>query len=156
MAKAKKEKVEETTDSAAEVKATETDGKLKIKKKPSIKKMAAGNEPLKVDMSKAPAEEKQEEEQPKEEVNDKVVEEVKEEKVETKEETEKPVLEEITEEKTDEVVEDKVETTEETIKETVTESKETEQKLPDNIQKVIDFMDETGGDLEDYVRLNQD
>ena len=114
------------------------------------------NEPLKVDMSKAPAEEKQEEEQPKEEVNDKVVEEVKEEKVETKEETEKPVLEEITEEKTDEVVEDKVETTEETIEETVTKSKETEQKLPDNIQKVIDFMDETGGDLEDYVRLNQD
>ena len=156
MAKAKKEKVEETTDSAAKVKATETDGKLKIKKKPSIKKMAAGNEPLKVDMSKAPAEEKQEEEQPKEEVNDKVVEEVKEEKVETKEETEKPVLEEITEQKTDEVVEDKVETTEETIEETVTESKETEQKLPDNIQKVIDFMDETGGDLEDYVRLNQD
>ena len=109
MAKAKKEKVEETTDSAAEVKATETDGKLKIKKKPSIKKMAAGNEPLKVDMSKAPAEEKQEEEQPKEEVNDKVVEEVKEEKVETKEETEKPVLEEVTEEEVDEDVKEKVE-----------------------------------------------
>ena len=81
MAKAKKEKVEETTDSAAEVKATENDGKLKVKKKPSMKKMAVDNEPLKVDKSKAPAEEKQEEEQPKEEVNDKIVEEVKEEKV---------------------------------------------------------------------------
>jgi len=157
MAKAKKEKVEETTDSAAEVKATETDGKLRVKKKPSIKKMAADNEPLKVDMSKAPVEEKQEEEQPKEEVNDKVVEEVKEEKVETKEEeTEKPVLEEITEEKTDETVEDKTETIEEAVEEAVGEAKETGKELPDNIQRVVDFMDETGGDLNDYVKLNQD
>ena len=157
MAKAKKEKVEETTDSAAEVKATENDGKLKVKKKPSIKKMAVDNEPLKVDMSKVPAEEKQEEEQPKEEVNDKIVEEVKEEKVETKEEeTEKPVLEEITEEKTDEVVEDKAETIEEAVEEAVEEAKETGKELPDNIQKVVDFMDETGGDLNDYVKLNQD
>jgi len=29
-------------------------------------------------------------------------------------------------------------------------------ELPDNIQKVIDFMKETGGSLEDYVRLNTD
>ena len=28
--------------------------------------------------------------------------------------------------------------------------------LPDNIQKVVDFMNETGGTLEDYVRLNTD
>jgi len=28
--------------------------------------------------------------------------------------------------------------------------------LPDNIQKVVDFMNETGGTLEDYVRLNAD
>lgn len=28
--------------------------------------------------------------------------------------------------------------------------------LPENIQKLIDFMNETGGDLEDYVRLNTD
>ena len=29
-------------------------------------------------------------------------------------------------------------------------------KLPENIEKVIDFMKETGGTLEDYVRLNAD
>ena len=29
-------------------------------------------------------------------------------------------------------------------------------ELPENIQKVIDFMEETGGTLEDYVRLNTD
>lgn len=28
--------------------------------------------------------------------------------------------------------------------------------LPENIQKVVEFMNETGGSLEDYVRLNQD
>jgi len=28
--------------------------------------------------------------------------------------------------------------------------------LPENIQKVVDFMDETGGSLEDYVKLNTD
>lgn len=28
--------------------------------------------------------------------------------------------------------------------------------LPENIQKVVEFMDETGGSLEDYVRLNAD
>lgn len=28
--------------------------------------------------------------------------------------------------------------------------------LPENIQKVVDFMNETGGSLEDYVRLNTD
>jgi hypothetical protein len=29
-------------------------------------------------------------------------------------------------------------------------------ELPENIQKVVDFMNETGGTLEDYVRLNTD
>lgn len=29
-------------------------------------------------------------------------------------------------------------------------------ELPENIQKVVDFMNETGGTLEDYVRLNAD
>ena len=36
------------------------------------------------------------------------------------------------------------------------ESAETGKALPENLQKVVDFMEETGGTLEDYVRLNQD
>ena len=28
--------------------------------------------------------------------------------------------------------------------------------LPENLQKLMEFMEETGGDLEDYVKLNQD
>ena len=41
---------------------------------------------------------------------------------------------------------------------TVTENVEEEQvvDMPENIQKLMDFMEETGGDLADYVRLNTD
>ena len=82
----------------------------------------------------APTAEKQEEVQPKTEAQ------------------ESPVLEEIT----DEEVEDKIEDLAEEVEEAVAEAEATGKPLPENIQKLIDFMDDTGGDLEDYVRLNQD
>jgi len=65
---------------------------------------------------------------------------------------EKPVIEEITEEKVEEQVEELVEETEEAI----AEAQETGKELPENIQKLVDFMEETGGDINDYVRINQD
>ena len=65
---------------------------------------------------------------------------------------EKPVIEEITEEKVEEQVEDLVEET----KEAIAEAQETGKELPENIQKLVDFMEETGGDINDYVRINQD
>lgn len=65
---------------------------------------------------------------------------------------EQPVLEEITEE---EVQEQTAELAEE-IEEAVADQKESGIELPENIQKVVDFINETGGSLEDYVRLNQD
>jgi len=61
---------------------------------------------------------------------------------------ETPVLEEITEEEVEEV--------EEQVEEAVAEAKATGEPLPENIQKLMDFMEETGGDLSDYVKLNQD
>ena len=78
----------------------------------------------------------------------------KQEKVQPEEQAqeEAPVLEEITEE---EVVEETKELTEELI-EAKTEAEETGKAMPENLQKVVDFMEETGGTLEDYVRLNQD
>lgn len=36
------------------------------------------------------------------------------------------------------------------------EKSEVKNLMPDNVQKLIDFMKETGGDLQDYVRLNTD
>ena len=61
------------------------------------------------------------------------------------------VLEEITEEEKAEAEEIATEA-EEAIKENL----ETGKPLPENIQKLVDFMEETGGDLNDYVKLNQD
>jgi len=65
---------------------------------------------------------------------------------------ESPVLEEITEDSTEEEVAE----VEEQIEEAVAEAEATGKPLPENIQKLMDFMEETGGDLSDYVRLNQD
>jgi hypothetical protein len=61
---------------------------------------------------------------------------------------ETPVLEEITEEE--------VEVAEEQVEEAIAEAEATGKPLPENIQKLMDFMEETGGDLSDYVKLNQD
>ena len=42
------------------------------------------------------------------------------------------------------------------IEEEAEEATATGTELPENIQKLVDFMNETGGSLEDYVRLNTD
>ena len=58
-----------------------------------------------------------------------------------------PALEEVTDE---EIV------TEEDIVEALDANEETGKAIPDNVQKLMDFMDDTGGDLADYVNLNRD
>jgi len=65
---------------------------------------------------------------------------------------ETPVVEEITEEEVKEQVEDLTEKAEDAIAESI----ETGKALPENIQKLVDFMEDTGGSLEDYVKLNKD
>ena len=66
-------------------------------------------------------------------------------------------LEEVIEEETkEEPKEDPVQELKEEIEDAVQESQDTATALPENIQKVVDFMNETGGTLEDYVKLNQD
>ena len=62
------------------------------------------------------------------------------------------VLEEITEEPTEEEVAE----VEEQVEEAIAEAEASGKPLPENIQKLVDFMEETGGDLNDYVKLNQD
>jgi len=77
----------------------------------------------------------------------------KQEKVQPEAETqETPVLEEVTEEE----VKEQTEELTEKVEEAVAEAQETGKAIPENLQKVVDFMEETGGTLEDYVRLNQD
>ena len=67
-------------------------------------------------------------------------------------ETETPVLEEIVEEQ----VQQEVQQVEEQVAEAIVEAVETGKPLPENIQKLVDFMDDTGGDINDYVTLNRD
>ena len=67
---------------------------------------------------------------------------------EKKQET--PVLEEITKEEPKKI-DDKIQDTDIT-----TESKESSIKLPENVEKLVNFMEETGGDINDYVKLNRD
>ena len=149
------------------------EGTFKIKKRP--KKLVKSDKPIKVDLSKI--------NEPKKEEKDAVqVGETKEVAVakqagdspqvdkqvsepskvpETKEEKE-PIIQEIVEEEKpietkveEEIVElgEKIE--EKVIAPTPEEAREVA-KLPENIEKVVDFMKETGGTLEDYVRLNAD
>ena len=64
-------------------------------------------------------------------------------------------IESFIEEVTDEVVEEAQDLAEE-VQEAVENEQQTGVELPENIQKVVDFMNETSGTLEDYVKLNKD
>ena len=147
---------------------TKDSGSLKIKKK-SIKQQVENKEPVKVDLSKKVEEtveptveakvdltqEKQNEdavqeqstndsdaavEQPKDSSDsEKVVEEVRD--TETKEVEEVTPLQEVTDEP---------------IVETKTTVEKEQPVLPENIEKLVKFMEETNGTIEDFVRLNAD
>ncbi len=140
-----------------EIKETPTgeleQGEFKIKKKPK-KLVNTSTKDIKLDLSKKP--EKTEDAIQTQETNDsdvvveekkdeasseKVVEEVRSAE-EVKEET--LIIEEITEEVKEEVVKEKI------IEQTPQIS------LPENVEKLVSFMKETGGTVEDYVNLNKD
>jgi len=151
MAKKKKEKVAEEAPKVNEPKGEVTKVKEKMKMKPIVEEQFV----TKVNLDKPPI--PKENEEIKEDVADDggVVELVEDtstsqeqEEVQPETETqETPVVEEITEE---------VEELATQAEEAITESIEKGTELPENIQKLMKFMDETGGDLEDYVKLNQD
>ena len=141
---AKKKKEEPKADSEV--------GKLKVKEQPKVetpKKEVKEDNVTKVSLKSKEIKEtvtKLDLNKAKEEVKEEPIAEIKEEvKEEVKEDS--PQIEEVTEEAPK--LADKVEQAIEVAKETGTE-------LPEGIQKVVDFMSETGGDLNDYVKLNQD
>ncbi len=127
-------------------------GEFKVKK-PKVKKLTNKKATTsKIDLSKK--EKVKEEEKPVDKVTIKEEPVIKEEKVEakeevveTKEETTSPISE-ITEEEVAEEVKAP-------IVEDVAE-RQPEIKLPENIEKLVSFMEDTGGTVEDYVRLNAD
>ena len=152
MAKKKKEKVAEKAAEVNEPKGDVTKVQEKMKMKPEV----IGETMTKVNLDKPPTPEKNE---VKEEVAENVVDEggvveltedtstpQEQEEVQPEVEAQEiPVVEEITNEEIEEVVE-----------EAIIESIETDRKLPENIEKLVNFMEDTGGDLNDYLTLNQD
>ena len=88
-----------------------------------------------------------------EESSEAVVEEVRDaSKAEESVQAEESILEEITEEE----VQEQADELADEVKEALAEQQKSGIELPENIQKVVDFINDTGGTLEDYVRLNQD
>jgi hypothetical protein len=152
MAKKKKESVKEVTDETTEQVVEE---KVEEKVDESKFESAGDDSVIKVDLSKPPTQESEEvEQQPAVEEEVVVVnEEPEAAKEEEVVEEEAPILEEVTDE---EITEDNVEEVEEKIEEAVAEAEATGKPLPESIQKLVDFMEETGGDLQDYVNLNKD
>ena len=124
------------------------EGTFKVKKP---KQLSKEDKPIKIDLSKVKKEVTPVE---KTEVKDTPVVEQ-----EVKEEV-KPIIEEIIEEVTEEKVAEEIvelgEKLEEHVSTPTPEEAREVASLPDNIEKVVDFMQETGGTLEDYVRLNAD
>lgn len=130
----------------------------------------------KVDLTQPPAsEQKQEEEkenavqeqepegsvlrgdEPVEETGEKAEVELPEVGQENQEEAEEVILEELpeVEEEQEETIKE-VEDLAEEVEEAFQKEEEEGVELPENIQKVVDFINETGGTLEDYVALNKD
>ena len=151
-------KKEDATEKVVEQKKEDNVVKVNIDK-PTINKE---DNIIKVDLTKKPEETNETKEETTENTTDdsRVVELVEDAKPVQKQEEvqpeaeaqETPVVEEIKEEE----IKEKAEELAEQAEEAVAEADQTGKPLPENIQKLVDFMNETGGGLEDYVRLNQD
>ena len=152
----------------------EQEGDFKIKSKPKMKKFNKQAETIKVDLS---AKDKVEEDVIKVDLNkdnankeqetttvvaDKPTEVVQEvdTEVSSGEDTVQDEgfvnIQEITEEETQEVKEEEIKEVVKEAKEAIRDEKITGKPLPENVEKLVAFMEETGGNVEDYVRLNAD
>ena len=135
MAKAKKEEVtEEVIQETPQVEVVEEQAP-----ELDLEKFESKDDPgvIKVDLSQPVADENQTD------LEEVIAEVAQEENL--SEET--PPLEEVTDEEP---------VTEKEVIEALDANEETGRAIPENVQKLMDFMDDTGGDLNDYVNLNRD
>jgi hypothetical protein len=149
-------------------KEAKQEGSFKVKSKPKMKNLNKSTEPVKVDFSKKDVEQDvtkvnliQEDANKEQEaatvVANKQAEPVQ--KVDTEvspkqgsiQDEEPVVIQEITEEE-----QVSANTAESEMIKAVSESNATGKPLPENVEKLVSFMEETGGTVEDYVRLNAD
>jgi len=135
----------------SEVVQQEGDFKIK-KKKPAMKKLGNNKEITKVDLT--PKKEVEEITKVVIEQPNEIVQEITKEEPAAAEEVVTPedvvVIQEITDK--EELVQYLVDEAEQVIEEQAITGK----PLPENIEKLVSFMEETGGSVEDYVRLNAD
>ena len=146
-------------NAAVEVKQ---EGEFSLKgKKTKPKKLVdnTNNEPVKVDLTKPEAQGevvpnivKVDLTEKKETAQESNTDSVDEKEVQVEAPVQDVVIQEITEEEVDEKTVELYDKAEQAVKEQVTQGK----ALPENIQSLVDFMGETGGTIEDYVRLNHD
>ena len=134
------------------------EGDFKIKAKPKKpKKLVTDNEVIKVEMPKVTLEqaEKVAPEITKIEIKPEKVDQIEE--VVVKEEEPTKVENAVAEDSVmQEIIDEEVETVTEQVEQAVQENKQTGRALPENVEKLVSFMEETGGTVEDYVRLNAD
>ena len=133
------------------------EGAFKVKKKPGRpRKLVSQDETLKVNLDK-----KEEDAVEEQETNEVLVRDGS----EASEEVSKENVEEKVEEPTGESKKEEEEVitiseiTEEEVEQPVIEQPKVEpqqRQLPENIEKLVQFMEETGGTVEDYVRINAD
>jgi hypothetical protein len=125
------------------------EGEFKVKKRTTPKKLNNTDEVIKVDLTNQPKEA---------EVIKVVIPSEKQEIVENPEviieNTANPVVE-ITEEE-EKIIAKEVTKAEEQFSDSISKYETQGKKLPENVEKLISFMEETGGTVEDYVRLNVD
>lgn len=149
-------------------KEVKQEGSFKVKSKPKMKNLNKSTEPVKVDFSKKDVEQDvtkvnliQEDANKEQEattvVADKQAEPVQKVDAEVSpkqgsiQDEEPVVIQEITEEE-----QASANTAESEMIKAVSESNATGKPLPENVEKLVSFMEETGGTVEDYVRLNAD
>jgi hypothetical protein len=147
-------------------KEVQQEGDFKIKSKPKMKNLGKKNETTKVDLSANKKVEKEvtkvnlnKEDANKEQettavVADKPAETVQE--VDTEVSSGESTIQDEGVVTIQEVTEDDVEAVSKEVSEAVAESNNTGKPLPENVEKLVSFMEETGGTVEDYVRLNAD
>ena len=153
---AKTEKQEEVLQEVnTDVKSEETPVEQSKQEEPKIKvRILEEGDDFKLKAREPKAKEEKSQEQTglekavKKEDEEKIVKEENEEK-----KTEDLVLEEVTQEEIAEAEKAEVETI---VEEKPIEQKQPEVVVPENLQDLVKFMEETGGSLEDYTRLNAD
>ena len=136
------------------------EGSFKVKKKPGRpRKLVSQDETLKVNLDK-----KEEDAVKEQETNEVPVRDGSEVSEEVSQENNEETIEEPTgegKEKEEEVITiseitEEEQQTEEPVVEQTTELVVEQRQLPENIEKLVQFMEDTGGTVEDYVRINAD